>query len=313
MDPARDDPVIAWLLSGDPAIRWQVLRDLVDGPAEATDFARAQIATQGWGRRLLELRGPDGRWAGGLYSPKWTSTTYTLLLLRAMGLSPQTDAARQSAQVLLDQGDWVDGGVVFWRSGQVDLCVVGLVLSIAAYFELPDTRVGDLVDVLSRHQAGDGSWRDGLQDVSHRPFHVAIAALEGLAEYQRHRPVANPEVTAMMAAGHEFLLHHRLFRSVADGGVIDPAWTRFSFPPHWHYDVLRALDHLNSVGVQHEVRLNDALDLLVSRRRPDGTWPLQSRHPGRTWFDLETVGGPSRWNTLRALRVLRSHDREGSS
>ncbi len=299
--------MIAWLLAGDPSIRWQVLRDLVDESADAIDDERAAVATHGWGRELLDLRGPDGRWAGGLYSPKWTSTTYTLLLLRAMGVSPRTDAARRSAQVLLDEGTWVDGGVVFWRSGQVDVCVVGLVLSIAAYFRLPDARVGDLVEVIAHHQGGDGSWHDQVQDVSHRPFHVAIATLEGLAEYQRHLPVADPGVTAMMAAGHEFLLTHRLFRTVPDGRVIDPAWTRFSFPPYWHYDVLRALDHLRSVGAGRDERLDDALDLLESRRRADGTWPLQNRHPGRTWFDLEPLGGPSRWNTLRALRVLRTY------
>ncbi len=304
----EDSAVIAWLLEGDPAIRWQVIRDLAPSRVEAVAHERARVATHGWGRRLLDCQDPSGRWAGGLYSPKWTSTTYTLDLLRRFGIPSGAEPARRGAQVLLDEGDWVDGGVIFWTSTKVvDLAVVGLVLSIAAYFDLEDDRVDAMVHLLERQQSGDGSWKDDVDDVAHREFHVAIAVLEGLTEYQQQRQTPDPSVERMIDAGHEFLLRHRIFKTLDATETLDPRWTGFSFPPRWHYDVLRALDHFQAAGVAHDVRMSDALDLVERRRQPDGTWKLQNQHRGRTWFELETPGQPSRWNTLRALRVLHAY------
>ncbi len=297
------------MLKGDAAIRWQTLADVISAPAGEVQRERSKIATSGWGRRLLEQQDPHGTWAGGLYSPKWTSTTYTLALLRRLGLPPDNAAARRGAQVLLEEGDWVDGGIVFWKTSSPtsDLAVVGIVLAIASYFGSVDDRLREMVRLLGRHQHGDGSWHDDVHDVRRRDVHVAMAVLEGLAEYQRHDVACAATMASRMGAGHEFLLSHGLFLAQDQAGEVDPGWTRFSFPPRWHYDVLRALDHLQSTGAAYDPRMDPALDLVERRRRPDGTWTLQNRHPGRTWFELERVGEPSRWNTLRALRVLAAY------
>lgn len=311
-EPWRDGRILEWLLAGDPSVRWQVMRDLTNECPEVTAGERHRIASSGWGRQLLDERTGDGRWGGGLYSPKWTSTTYTLLLLRRLGLDPKNEAARESARLLIDKGRWVDGVVVFWRSTDaVELCVAGLVLSIVAYFGIRDDRVDEMVRQLESRQRADGSWFD-IDDVANKPFHTAIAVLEGLEEYRRQVPDV-PAVHKMIDAGQEFLLSHHLFRSTSSGEVIDPAWTRFSFPPRWHFDVLRALDHFRAAGAPYDARLDDALDLVQRRRQPDGTWRLQNNHPGRIWFDLEQTNRPSRWNTLRALRVLSRYRPRGMS
>ena len=293
-------------MEGDPARRWQTLADLVSAPAETVQRERSATATSGWGKHLLEQQDPHGTWAGGLYSPKWTSTTYTLALLRRLGLPPDNKVARRGVHALLDGGDWVDGGIVFWKASTptLDLAVVGIVVAIASYFWPEDDRVRELVRVLRRHQRDDGSWHDDVHDVRHREVHVAMSVLEGLAEYQRREVALAATVASTIEAGNEFLLCHGLFLTDDAARAVDPAWTRFSFPPRWHYDVLRALDHLRSTGAAYDPRMDPALDLVERRRGPDGTWTLQNRHPGRTWFELERVGEPSRWNTLRALRVL---------
>lgn len=297
--------VVDWLLQGDPAIRWQVIRDLLDGPAAEVAEERARVGTEGWGRQLLARQDPSGTWGNGLYSPKWTSTTYTLLLLRRLGLPPDNAAARRGAQCLFDKGEWLDGGVIFWKRRIIDVAVLGLVLSIAAYFRLAAPRLAEMVGYLNRHQAADGGWDDEVKDVAHKPFHITIAVLEGLHEYQQTLPAPDATVSAMLGAGQNFLLRHQIYLSAKTAGPLDAAWTRFSFPPRWRYDVLRALDHFQAGRVPYDKRLQHALDLVKKKRRVDGTWILQNRHAGRTYFELESVGKPSRWNTLRAMRVLR--------
>lgn len=301
-----------WLLTGDPSIRWQTMRDLLDEAPPVVAIERARVAQEGWGQQLLAKRGQDGRWGGGLYSPKWTSTLYTLLLLRRLGLDPANDEAQQGAQLLVDQGEWVDDAIIFWKSTKtIDLCVVGLALSVFSYFEIRDERIDNMVTGLKRRQLDDGSW-DDIRDVANKEFHTTIALLEGLKDYARQVP-EGPDVEAMLVAGREFLLTRRLFGSEASTDPIDPAFTRFSFPPRWHYDVLRALDHFGAAHAPFDTRLNEALDIVEKRQRPDGTWLLQNPHPGRTWFELESSRQPSRLNTLRALRVLRAYQSDRSS
>ena len=299
--------VIDWLLKGDPAIRWQVIEDLLDGPAEQVVEERAKIGTEGWGKHLLANQDANGTWGHGLYSPKWISTTYTLLLLRRLGLPSDNAAACRAAQYLIDKGEWFDGGVIFWKRPILDVCVLGLVLSIAVYFRLKDTRIAAMVECLSRHQADDGSWYDEVVDVAHKPFHITIAVLEGLHEYQQTLAMPDATVSAMICAGQNFLLTHRLYLNAETNKPFDVAWTRFSFPPRWHYDVLRALDHFQASHIPYDKRLQPALALVKKKQRTDGSWVLQNRHPGKAYFELESVGKPSRWNTLRALRVLRCY------
>lgn len=313
MRTAVADDVIEWLVDGDPAIRWQVMRDLLDAPSAEVAAERERVAETGWGRRLLDRQAEDGRWAGdgkgkeryrGLYSPKWTSTTYTLLLLRRLGLEPGHPAAAAGCRALVENSQWDDDGAVRpWASEETDTCVCAMFLGLFEYFdyEAPDRRDG-LLDYLLADQKDDGGWNcDPGSAVG--SVHTTISTLEAL---QLRRPGTPGEaVDAAMERGHEYLLERELFRSRRTGEPIRPEFTRFSFPPRWRYDVLRALDHLQAAGAPIDSRAADAIELVRDKRRPDGTWPLQNRHPGETYFEMEEPGGPSRWNTLRALRVLR--------
>jgi hypothetical protein len=308
------DPVESWLLAGDPAIRWQVLADLRDAPAGQVAAERARVASEGWGAALLARREPEGLWAGGLYNPKWTSTAYTLLLLRQLGLDPRNPAAQAGCQRLIDGASVHEGGFNVARGARApEACITGMYVALAGYFALELPAVDRAVEwLLGPAVLPDGGWncqavRTGS---THSSFHTTINVLEALAERRRHRP--DPALDAALAGGHRFLLAHRMFRSHRTGQVVDPAYTRFSFPPRWRYDLLRGLDHLREVAAPADDRLGEAVDLVRAKRRADGRWPLQNRHPGRVWFELEQVGQPSRWNTLRALRVLRWWDRAGA-
>ena len=303
MTPAA---TLDWLLAGDPSIRWQVRHDLLDAPAREVARDRARVATAGWGRRLLEHQDPGGTWAGGLYSPKWTSTTYTLLLLRRCGL-PAAPAARRGVGLLWDGASYFDGGLTPARSVKApEACVTAMYVALAGYFGYEGPRVDAALEWLLANQLDDGGWncRTVRFGDRHSSFHTSISALEALAEVAASRP-ADARVAAALAGGREFFLEHRLFKSHRDGMVADPVFTKLSFPPRWHYDVLRGLDHFQAVAAPWDDRFADALEVLQDRRRRDGTWPVQHRHTGKAWFEMERTGGPSRWNTLRALRVLR--------
>jgi hypothetical protein len=301
------DKVIAWMLDSDPSIRWQVLRDLLDAPADLTAQERQKVAVDGWGARLLTYQEADGRWAGQLYNHKWLSTTYTLLLLRQMGLKPGNLHAQRACQVLLEGGYQANGGICFAKTvDTIDDGVAGMVLSLLAYFDYPDERVHKLQDYLLAQQLPDGRWEPELGNAQLKyTFAATLQVLEGLHLYQERFPGRSNRAAAAQARGREFLLVHRLYQDVQAGGVIDPKMVLFSFPPRWYYDVLAALDHFQACWAERDARLEDAIALLKARQTRDGTWKLQNRHAGKTFFEMETVGKPSRWNTLRALRVLR--------
>ncbi len=309
---ARLDRTLAWLLDGDPAIRWQTLRDLVGAGASTVERERRKVAREGWGARLLSEQDPEGTWAGGrssdggLYSPKWISTTYTMLLLRDLGLPASNRQARRACPLLLDGGLQRDGGVNYGWRGRSETCITGMVLSILGHFEHQDERLDTLADYLLEQQMPDGGWNCQRDlGATHSSVHTTISVLEGLRLYELHRGRRRHALRAAQCAGREFLLAHRLFRSHRTGEVIKPILLRFSFPPRWHYDVLRALDHFRAVGAPRDPRLAEAIGLVRAKRRPDGRWNLENRYRGKTWFELERLGAPSRWNTLRALRVLK--------
>lgn len=308
-------PVILWLLEGDPAIRWQTQRDLLELPDQELVLERNRIAREGWGRRLLDCQDAQGLWEStrgktdryGLYSPKWTSTTYTLLLLRRLGLPPANPEVRRACTVLLERGRQPDGGLNYAASpAHSETCVTGMVLSVLAYFQMPAEGLRSLVEFLLKQQLADGGWNcESFRGSTHGSLHTTICVLEGLLEYERFQGRGGTSLLTARERGREFLLRHKLYRSHRSGAVIDPRLTRFSFPPRWHYDVLRALDYFQSSGAPWDARLEEAVDLVRRKRRPDGRWNLQNRHSGRTWFEMERPGRPSRWNTLRALRVLK--------
>jgi hypothetical protein len=301
-----EEILIAWLLDGDVAIQYQVQRDLLG--QERPDL-QARIATEGWGARFLAARQSDGHWGRGFYQPKWTSTHYTLLDLRQLCIAPDHAQIRDSVAYVLTHHKGADGGVNPARSiPQSDVCVSGMALNYACYFGAPPELLASVVDHILAQQMVDGGFnceRDRF-GARHSSLHSTISVLEGILEYVRQGYAYRAaELDRVAAAAREFILQHRLYKSDRTGQIINSRFLLLSYPARWFYDILRALDYFRDAGVAYEPRLQDALDVLMAKRHKDGTWPLQARHPGQTHFDMETPGQPSRWNTLRALRVLK--------
>jgi len=297
--------VVEWLLDTDPAIRWQVMRDVTAAPEDAVVAERARVATEGWGAQLVALQGPDGQWGGGTYFPAWTATAWILMQLRDLGLDPMSAAARRAVALVRENSRWEHKREPFF-AGEVEPCINGMTLAIGAYFG-EDVRA--IVDRLLGEQMGDGGWNCEQENGSTRgSFHSTIDVLEGLLEYERATG-GSPEVTAARLRGQEYLLERRMLRRRSTGEVIDPAWTQFSYPTRYLYDVLRGLDYLRGAGVVPDERASEAIDLVESKRDADGRWPLENPHPGEVHFAMdEGEGRPSRWNTLRATRVLRWYE-----
>ncbi len=318
---------IDWLLESDPSIRWQVLRDLLDAPAEAVAAERERVGREGLGRRLLDLQGPDGTWAGAAWNRGWTSTMHVLTLLREMGLDPASAEAKQALGRVRDQVHWKgwdwDGA---WRgeefvgnpffAGEVEPCINGQVGASGAYFGQDISRI---IERLPGEQLSDGGWNCEAENGSTRSsFNTTICVLEALLEYDLAGG-NDTRVTEARLRGQEYLLERRLFRRRSTGKVIDydrkvghgdasgaPAWTRFAFPTWWHYDVLRGLDYLRRAGVTPDERVDEAVELVESKRDSQGRWPLEVQYPGEMPVELDAgEGQPGRWNTLRALRVLK--------
>ena len=315
--------VIDWLLDGDPAIRWQVLRDLIDAPAEDVAAARAGVETKGWGARLLRLRDPDGQWDGGACFPRrvaddwragiepdfsngqpWTSTLPTLMLMRDLGLDPTCKAARETIPLVAANCRWEHDGQAFF-DGEVEPCINGRTLSIGAYF---GRNVDGLASGLLSEQLDDGGWNCETENgATVSSFDSTICVLEGLLEYE----LAGGRVAVAGARrrGEEYLLQRQLFRRRSTGEVPAERWLEFSWPPRWHYDVLRALEHFRRTGDAPDERVAEAVQLVRDKRQPDGRWLLENTHPGDAQLQFEDGDGrPSRWNTLRALRVLAWYD-----
>jgi len=310
--------VLDWLLDSDPVIRWQVLRDLVHAPADVVAAERARVTTEGWGARLLALQGEDGQWAGGACFPArrfnqsgenqgqpWISTLPTLQLLHDFGVDPSADRVRRAVALVRDNCRWEHAGQPFF-SGEVEPCINGRTVTLGTYF---DQDVDGIVARLLTEQLEDGGWNCEMENGSVRSsFATTINVLEGLLTYERATG-GSAETIEARRRGEEYLLERKLLRRKSNGEVVNPAWLQFSFPTRWHYDVLRALDYFRAVQGTADSRLDEAIDLLRSRQQPDGTWLLENTHPGAVHFALEEGDGrPSRWNTLRALRVLRWYD-----
>jgi len=295
--PPQTDQVTDWLLDGDPAIRWQSLRDLVGAPARTVERERQKISRHGWGARLLAKQDKKGTWAGGqtsdagLYSPKWTSTTYTMLLLRDFGLPVTNRRARKACAILLDEGFQPDGGINYgiWAkwTRRSETCVTGIVLSILSHFQYEDARIDTVAGHLLKQQMPDGGWNcRRYAGATHSSVHTTISALEALRYYELHRPHEARQLRAAQSRGREFLLAHRLFRSHRTGEIIKPLFIRFSFPPRWHYDILRALDYFQAVDAPRDPRLAEAIEIVRGSRSKDGRWPLQHSYKGKTYFEL---------------------------
>jgi hypothetical protein len=303
--------VTDWLLDSDPAIRWQVMRDLLDEPADLVAAERARVATEGWGAKILGLQEPGGLWDGGTYDPAgerdpddpgqpWTGTHHTLVLLREFGPDPASAAVRTAIARVRDNVTCEHARQRYF-DGEVEPCINGMVVAIGDYF---GENVQGVVDRLLGEQLDDGGWNCDVEIGSTRSsFHTTICVLEGLLQHERSTG-ASAAVTAARARAEEYLLERRMLRRLSTGELADPTWTLFSFPPRWYYDALRGLDYFRAAERDPDPRLDEAIDLVENKRGPDGRWLLENVHRGKAHIEMEKEGEPSRWITLRALRVL---------
>jgi hypothetical protein len=300
--------VTDWLLDADPSIRWQVMRDLTHEPADVVAAERSRVATEGWGARLLALQAPDGQWGGRPWSHDWTDTFHVLELLRRFGLDPESEGARRAVGLVREHITWRDSEFESpWADnrffeGEVEPCINGNVVATGAYFGMDMT---PLVDRLLGEQLPDGGWNCEVENgATVSSFGTTINVLEGLLEHERVTG-GSAEVRVARRRGEEYMLERRLFRRKTTGEVIDPTWLRFSFPTWYFYDILRGLEHLRAAEVKPDDRVAEAIGVVGGSRDPDGRWPLQNVHAGEALFQMEEgEGKPSRWNTLRAMRVL---------
>jgi len=301
---------LKWLLDSDPAIRWQVMRDLTGEAPGAIAAERSRIATEGWGARLLAAQSPAGHWREPpqQFRPDLPErdrillvTLYTLVILKDLGLDPASKQARRMI-------NRVEKRLVFkplnqpFLDGETEPCINGRILGIGSYFKEPNDA---LANHLVAQQLDDGGWNCEAPKSRRSSFHTTICVLEGLLEYERagRKSVA---VTRARRRAEKYLLERRMFRALRTGDVIDKRWLRFSFPTFWYYDVLRGLDYLRKAGIKADGRVSEAVEIVIARRHQNGRWPLNLRHPEHIPVEMETgVGSASRWNTLRALRVLR--------
>jgi len=292
---------LKWLLDSDPAIRWQVMTDLTDEAPNAIAAERSRVATEGWGAQLLVLQSPAGNWGGPKEDRGLLITLYTLVVLKDLGLDPSSKEARK----MIDR----DKRLVFkplnnrpFLHGETEPCINGRILAVGSYFKEPNEA---LANQLLGEQLEDGGWNCEAPKSRRSSFHTTICVVEGLLEYER----AGRKSTAVTEArkrAENYLLERRMFRSLRTGAVIDKRWLRFSFPTFWHYDVLRGLDYLRNAGIKPDNRVSEAVENVIERRHQNGRWPLNLLHPEQIPLEMETgVGRASRWNTLRALRVLR--------
>jgi len=300
-----EQQLIIWLFEGDVSIQYQVHRDLLG--SDKPDL-RNRIATEGWGAKYLSFRKKEGHWGRGFYQPKWISTHYTILDLKHLGILPVHSEIQESVEIILQTQKGPDGGIN--PSGtikQSDVCLNGMFLNYASYFGAEERDIESIVDFVIGEQMSDGGFncQANRKGAVHSSLHSTISVLEGILEYVMNG--YSYQVSAFKKIeieAREFILQHKLFRSDRTGEIIDKKMLMLSYPSRWKFDILRALDYFQFAGVEYDPRMQDALGVLNKKRRKDGRWPVQAKHPGQTHFEMEKTGGPSRWNTLRALRVL---------
>ena len=290
---------IRWLLDSDPSIRWQVMRDLTDASPDNIAAERSRVATEGWGAELLARQSPRGYWPGGQWD---LITLWSLTVLKDLGLDP----ASKQARTMIGR---VEKHLVFkplnnrpYFNGETEPCINGRILGFGAYFKEPNDA---LARQLLAEQLPDGGWNCEAPKSTCSSFHTTICVLEGLLDYERAGR-KSAALTRARKRAENYLLQRRMFRSLRTGDIINKHWLRFTYPTHWHYDVLRGLDYLRNAGIKPDDRMHEAIQIVIARRHQNGRWPLNLLHPEYIPLQMETaVASASRWNTLRALRVLR--------
>jgi hypothetical protein len=308
-----------WLIKVDPAMEWQVLRDLDGEPAERYLIARARVAHSGWGEALLAQQNDDGSWGspeptGWADSPDG-STTYALSILRLFQIDPADTAVRAAI-------DRVQAGVTYvyqdrtpYFDGETEVCINGMVLANAGYFRVDDDGPTRIADRLLGQQLPDGGWNCEAPGSHRGSFHSTLCVLEGLLEWNRWRP--DPRLREALDVGIAYLMDRGMMNRATTGGRIDDAFLVPASPPGSRYDIVRGLDFLRDAGIEADERLDAALDTLQSLRTAEGRWSQGAVHPGlesereRDYWNGrapgvgEAVGDDSPVITLHALRILR--------
>lgn len=306
-----EEQIMEWLLKGDVSIQYQVYRDLLG--TDRKDL-QARILNEGWGKQFLYDRKSDGHWGDRFYQPKWISTHYTLLDLRNLYPNPNNKHIKESIEQVLKTSKAEDGGIQLGPSTSVhsDVCVNGMFLNYASYFKTPENELHSIVDSLLNEIMPDGGFncRTTRSGASHSSLHSTISVLEGLFEFQKASfSYRKNEISKVIKSAEEFVLIHRLFLSDRTGKVIHKDFLRLAYPSRWKYDILRALDYFQKAERKWDDRMSDAFAMINKKRNKNGTWNMQTTHPGKVHFVMEKAGQPSRWNTLRAMRVLKHFEK----
>ncbi len=298
--------IIKWLLQGDVAIQYQVYRDLL---SKNRKNLRKKIEKEGWGARFLSKRRANGHWGRGFYQPKWISSHYTLLDLRNLCISPKNPIIKESINKIADTKIGPDGGITVHKGDQKsDVCVNGMFLNYATYFEIDKNILESVIDFLLSQLMPDGGFncRSNRSGAVHSSLHSTLSVLEGIAEYDRNGyKYRLDELNKAEKFSREFILMHQLFISDRTGEIINNNFLKFPFSGRWKYDILRALDYFQYSKTEWDERMRPAVNVLLKKRNKNLTWNLNAKHPGEIHFEMEKAGKPSRWNTLRALRVLK--------
>lgn len=304
--------IIDWLLEGDVSIQYQVWRDLLGVDKKKL---QASISTEGWGQEYLSKRKSDGHWGDGFYQPKWISTHYTLLDLRNLNLSPTNDIVQETLELILQNNIADDGGIQLGPSTSQysDVCVNGMFLNYASYFKTPEIKMHSIIDCLLNEIMADGGFncRTTRTGAKHSSLHTTISVLEGLSEFQKAGyTYRKDEILSVKKSSIEFILLHQLFLSDRTGQIINKEFLKLTYPCRWKYDILRAMDFFQYTGIGWDNRMKAAIDVLKSKRNNEGSWNMQAAHPGQVHVNMEKAGKPSRWNTLRVLRVMKHFEIE---
>jgi hypothetical protein len=307
----KNNEIIQWLLKGDVSIQYQVHRDLLD--IERTDL-QERIEQEGWGAMLLSRRHSDGHWGKAFYQPKWISSHYTLCDLRNLCVRPDQQLIKESINKIVTQHKTKDGAINHSTlESQGDVCVNGMFLNYASYFETKEEELRSVVDFILSQRMPDGGFncRSNRSGAKHSSLHTTLSILEGITEYRLNGyKYRIKELKEAEQAAKEFILLHQLFISDRTGKIIHKDFLRLSYPRRWKYDILSALDYFQHANSKWDDRLQRAIGILLKKRNKNGTWNVQAKHPGQTHFDMEPAGKPSRWNTLRAIRVLKHFEVE---
>lgn len=306
-----DEEIIAWLIEGDISIKYQTYRDLLN---VNKPVLRKRIESEGWGLRFLKNRQPNGHWGRGFYQPKWISTHYTILDLKNLSISPKNKVIKETLNLIFKNEKGPDGGINPSPTiEQSDVCLNAMVLNYACYFNLKEDFLKSVVDFLLSEKMKDGGFncRRNRQGAVHSSLHTTLSVLEGIQEYERNGySYRLNELLEAKTESQEFILMHKLFRSDKTGEIINPNFLKLYYPGRWYYDILKALDYFQLAKVHYDKRMDDAIQIILAKRTEQGLWKLASKHPGQTHFDMEQSGKPSRWNTLRAMRVLKHFNLE---